>query len=219
MCCIIWNPRNTNYYCSQMFWTISYHHSKQNYCGIRSTRKCRDAIEQILWNERRRFWRSSPRWWEISDPLHTNSIDRLCTQPYHNPVRKGWRFLPWLVGQLEFENLCLFYCWLKESSQYQKSSKYFAYYCVYFLTTTTLHKIWLSGKFHPVLCVKQEILKINFASREILNRYFCEDNNHASGFMVDLAMECYHEHPTMVGELICRSWFFGVRTLSLASIS
>ena len=34
----------------------------------------------------REFWCFSPRWWEVSYPLHTNSIDRLCTQPYHNTV-------------------------------------------------------------------------------------------------------------------------------------
>jgi len=46
-------------------------------------------------------------------------------------------------------------------------------------------------------------------------RYFCEDNNRASGFMMDLAIGCYNEHPTMVEELICKRWFFGLRTLSL----
>ena len=61
--------------------------------------------------------------------------------------------------------------------------------------------IWLSSKFHPVLCVEHKILKIKFASCEILNtkQYFCEDNNRASGFMVDQAMGYYKEHPTMVG--------------------
>ena len=66
--------------------------------------------------------------------------------------------------------------------------------------------IWLvASKFHPVLCVEHEILKINCASREILKRYFSEDNSRVSGFMVDLAMEYYSEHSTMVGQLICKS--------------
>jgi len=52
--------------------------------------------------------------------------------------------------------------------------------------------------------MEQEILKVNFASHEILNQYFCEDNNHASGFMMDLTMGCYHD-PTMVEESICKS--------------
>jgi len=34
-------------------------------------------------------------------------------------------------------------------------------------------------------------------------RYFCEDNNRVSGFMVDLAIGYYNEHPTLVEELIC----------------
>jgi len=36
-------------------------------------------------------------------------------------------------------------------------------------------------------------------------RYFCEDNNRASGFMVDLAIGYYNEHPTIVEESICKS--------------
>jgi len=55
-----------------------------------------------------------------------SSIDRLCTQPYHNPVRKSWLFLPWLVGQLEFENWCLFSAVSKEAAMHPKSSKSFA---------------------------------------------------------------------------------------------
>ena len=58
--------------------------------------------------------------------------------------------------------------------------------------------IWLSSKFHLVLCVEHEILKINLASCEILKMILvCEDNNRASGFMVDQAMGYYNEHPTM----------------------
>ena len=94
-CCIIWNPRNTNYYDCQMFWIIFYHHSEQNeVISVVS-----EMLESAL----------APLRWEISDPLHTNSMHRLCTQPYHNPVKKSWFSLSWLVGQLEFENSCLFF--------------------------------------------------------------------------------------------------------------
>ena len=37
--------------------------------------------------------------------------------------------------------------------------------------------------------------------------YFCEDNNHDSGFMVDLTMGYCHEHPTMVKKLIFKVVF------------
>ena len=63
----------------------------------------------------------------------------------------------------------------------------------------------MSSKFHPVLCMEYKIFKINFAFCEILKTIFCEDNNHASIFMVDLAMGCYNEHSTMVGGSICKS--------------
>ena len=65
--------------------------------------------------------------------------------------------------------------------------------------------IWLSSKSNPVLCVEHKLLKINFVAREILKTEFCEDNNHASSFIVDLAMGYYNEHPTMVGGSICKS--------------
>jgi len=96
-CCILWNPRNTNYYDCQMFWIIFYH---QNEVMSVVSEMLESTIEWILWNERQKFWHSSPRWWEVSDPLHNNSIHRLCTRPYHNPVKKSWLFLSWLV---EFE--------------------------------------------------------------------------------------------------------------------
>ena len=111
------------------------HHSKQNkvISIVSEVLDCWGAIEQILWNERRKFWCFSPRWWEVSDPLHTNSIHRLCTEPYHNPMRKSWLFLSWLVGQLKVENSCLFFCcFTKKAALYRKSSKSFTYYCVYF---------------------------------------------------------------------------------------
>jgi len=38
--------------------------------------------------------------------------------------------------------------------------------------TFKLDKNWLSGKFHPVLCLKQKILKTNFASHEIQKLIF-----------------------------------------------
>ena len=123
-------------------------------CGIRNFGNCWGAVEQVLWNEGRKFWRSSPRWWEVSDPLHTNSIDRLCTQPYHNPVRKSWLFLSWLVGQLEFQKLCLFFCCFTESSPVPKIQQII---CLLLCVLTTLDKIRLSGKFHPVLSMEQEI--------------------------------------------------------------
>jgi len=78
---------------------------------------------------------------ENFDALHTNSIDRLCTKPYHYPVRKSWLFLSWQVEQLEFKNLNLFFCYFKERSLVPKTLQLFAYYCVYFLTTTTPHII------------------------------------------------------------------------------
>jgi len=56
-----------------------------------------------------------------ADPLHTNSIDRPCIQPYHNPMRKSWIFLSWLVEQLEFENSNLFFCHFKERSPVPKT--------------------------------------------------------------------------------------------------
>ena len=74
------------------------------------------TIERIPWNDARKFWRSSPRWWEVSDPFQTNSIDRLCIQPYHITMRKSWLFLSWLVGQFEFENSCFVFCFLRESN-------------------------------------------------------------------------------------------------------
>jgi len=37
------------------------------------------------------------------------------------------------------------------------------------------------------------------------NQYFCEDNKHASSFMVDLAVGHYHEHSTMAGRSICKA--------------
>ena len=116
-------------------------------------------------NQAWKFWCTSPRWWEVSDLLHTNSIDRL-TVP--NLITTLWGrvgFLILYIGQLEFENLCLFYLLFKES---QQSSKPFAYYCVHFYTITTLDKIWLSGKFHLVLCILWQILKINFASTKTI---------------------------------------------------
>jgi len=61
---------------------------------------------------------------------------------------------------------------LKKAALYRKSCKSFAYHCVYLLTTTTLDKIWLCRKFHPDLSVEQEILKINFESREIRKSIF-----------------------------------------------
>ena len=33
--------------------------------------------------------------------------------------------------------------------------------------------------------------------------------------MVDVALGQYHEHPTMIGGLICKSRFFGLRTLCI----
>jgi len=90
----------------------------------------------------------------------------------------------------------LIFC-IKKAALYEESSKSFQHYCAYFLTTTTLDKIWLNGL---VLYLKQEILKINFASHEIQNRYFCEDDNCTSSFMVDLVMGYYVEHVTMVGD-------------------
>jgi len=33
--------------------------------------------------------------------------------------------------------------------------------------------------------------------------------------MVDLAIGYYNEHPTMVEESICKSWFFGLRALPI----
>ena len=44
----------------------------------------------------------------------------------------------------------------------------------------------------------------------------CEDNNHASSFMVDLAMGYSNELPTVIGELICESWVFGLQVLAKA---
>jgi len=91
-----------------MFWTISYHHSKQNQkisvvsemlesAGAPLTKSCEINDKNF-----------DTLYLEVSDPLHTNSIARLCTQPYHNPVRKSLLFLSWLVGQLEFKDSCLF---------------------------------------------------------------------------------------------------------------
>ena len=59
-----------------------------------------EALEEVkgMLKFCRKLWCSSPRWWKVSDTLHTNSIDRLCTQPYHYIVRKSWLFLSWLVG-------------------------------------------------------------------------------------------------------------------------
>jgi len=36
--------------------------------------------------------------------------------------------------------------------------------------------------------------------------------------MVDLAIGYYNEHPTMVEESICKSWFFGLRTLTMPMV-
>jgi len=112
------------------------------------------------WNVAWNFWHSSPRWREVSDPIQTNSIDRLWTQPYHFTMRKSWLFLSWLVGQFEFENDCFVSWCLKESTVRT------------FLTTITLDKNWLSSKFHLVLCVEHQFLKINFVSREIQKEIF-----------------------------------------------
>ena len=45
------------------------------------------------------------------------------------------------------------------------------------------------------------------------------DNNRASSLMVDLAMGYSNEQPTVVRELICESWFFGLQTLDMVDIS
>jgi len=103
----------------------------------------------------------------------------------------------------------------KKAPLCQEPSESFVYYCAYFLTAITLDKIWLSNKFHPVLCVEHQFLKINLCLVRHKKRYFCEDSNRASGFMVDLAIGYYNEHPTMVEESICKSWFFELRTLSI----
>jgi len=109
--------------------------------------------------------------------------------------------------------ICLYFSAVsKKAALYWKSSKLFAYYGVYFSTTTTLDKIWQSGKFHPVLCMEQGILKINFAFCEIRQSIFLY---HSSTLMVDLTMGCYHEHPTMVGELICKNWYFVLLTRTM----
>jgi len=85
------------------------------------------------------------------------------------PVKKDQLFLSYLVGQLEFENVCLFFCCFKESSLVPKIQQISCLVlCVFF----TLDKIWLSGKFHLILCLEQYILKINFASREVLKSMF-----------------------------------------------
>jgi len=121
----------------------------------------------------RKCWRSSPRWWEVSYPLHTNSIHRLCIQPYH------WQLCEEELAFLILSNLNLkiriyFSAILKKEALYWKLCKSFAYPCVNFLTTTTLDNIWLCRKFHPDLMVEQEILKINFSSREIRKSIFLQ---------------------------------------------
>jgi len=77
-------------------------------------------------------------------------------------MRKSWIFLSWLVGQFEFKNECFVSWCLKESSLCQEPSESFAYYYAYVLTTITLDKIWLSSKFHPVLCVEHQFFKNKF---------------------------------------------------------
>ena len=73
-------------------------------------------------------------------------------------MKKNWLFLSWLVGQLEFENLCLFFCYFKESSPVPKIQQIICLLlCVLFTTTT----IELCSKFHPVLYLEQQILKKN----------------------------------------------------------
>jgi len=118
-----------------------------------------------------------------------------------NLITTLWGRVAFPVGQLEFKNLCLFFCAVsKKAALYQKCSKSFANpnYCVYFLTMTALNKIWLSGKFYPVLCTEQQILKISFTSREILKLTLLWRQQLYPGYMVELAMEYYHGHPTMV---------------------
>ena len=44
--------------------------------------------------------------------------------------------------------------------------------CTFKLQHAALDEIWLSGKFHPVLCMEHEILKIKFSYQEILKSIF-----------------------------------------------
>jgi len=120
------------------------------------------------WNAARNFWHFT-QMLKVSDPIQTNSKDRLWTPPNHLTMRKSWLFLSWLVGQFEFD---LFpYVW-KKAALCQEPSESLAYYCAYVLTTITLEKIWLSSKFHPVLCEDHKFLKINFVSCEIQKPIF-----------------------------------------------
>ena len=66
----------------------------------------------------------------------------------------------------------------------------------------------ISGMLSKSSTVKTDLnwlFKVSAISLGVVTRYFCEDNNRASGFMVDLAMGYHNEHPTMVGGSICKS--------------
>ena len=70
-----------------------------------------------------------------------------------------------LVGRAVLKsNICISCSvFSKKATLCRVPSKFFAYYYVYFLTTTTLDMIWLSSKFHPVLHVEHKILKKNIS--------------------------------------------------------
>jgi len=114
-----------------------------------------------LWNVARNFWHSSPRWWEVSDPIQTNSIDRLWTQPYHFTMRKSFFCLGW-KGSLNLKMSILFPDVWKKAALCQEPNESFGYYCACILTAITLDNIWLSSKFHLFLCVEHQFLKNKF---------------------------------------------------------
>jgi len=82
--------------------------------------------------------------------------------------------LAFLVLQFEFETECFrrFLMFERKQPSAGNPVNRLLITARIFLTTTTRGKIWLSSKFYPVLCVEQQFLKINFASREIQKAIF-----------------------------------------------
>ena len=88
-------------------------------------------------------------------------------------MKKSWAFFPWVVGQFEIEIriLCLFFFY--ENNPVLGTQQIICILlCTFNYNNSGYSMIWLSSKFHPVLCVEHNIFKMSFASREVLKSTF-----------------------------------------------